>query len=183
MGAPISTQRKQQQVPATAPGSAMQAGKAKRERVFSGIQPSGTPTIGNYIGAIKYWVAEQHMYDNIYCVVDLHALTVPQDPVKLRESIRQLYAVLIACGLDPERSAIFVQSHVHEHTQLAWILDGITPLGWLNRMTQFKTKAGADREAANAGLYTYPVLMAADILLYQADAVPVGEDQKQHVEI
>jgi tryptophanyl-tRNA synthetase len=183
VSAPTSTRRKQQHMAATAPGPATPAGKAKRERVFSGIQPSGTPTIGNYIGAIKYWVAEQDIYNNIYCVVDLHAITVPQDPAKLRESTRQLYATLIACGLDPERSAIFVQSHIHEHAELTWILNCITPMGWLNRMTQFKTKAGADREAANAGLYTYPVLMAADILLYHADGVPVGEDQKQHVEL
>jgi tryptophanyl-tRNA synthetase len=182
MSAPTSTQP-EHRATAPAPGPATAVGKAKRERVFSGIQPSGNSTIGNYIGAIKYWVAEQDIYDNIYCVVDLHAITVPQDPATLRASTRQVYALLIACGLDPERSAIFVQSHMHEHSQLAWILDCITPLGWLNRMTQFKTKAGADREAANAGLYTYPVLMAADILLYQADGVPVGEDQKQHVEL
>src|SRR5262249_4942692 len=155
VSAPTST-KPAKRATAPAPGTATAAGKAKRERVFSGIQPSGNPTIGNYIGAIKNWVAEQDMYDNIYCVVDLHAITVPQDPAKLRESVRQLYALLIACGLDPERSAIFVQSHMHEHAELAWILDNITPLGWLNRMTQFKTKAGADREAANAGLYTYP---------------------------
>ncbi|HET9979443.1 MAG TPA: tryptophan--tRNA ligase [Ktedonobacterales bacterium] len=158
-------------------------GPAKRERVFSGIQPSGTPTLGNYIGAIRHWVAEQDIYDNIYCVVDLHAITVPQNPTELRFNTRQLYALLVAAGLDPARSALFVQSHIHEHAELAWLLDCITPMGWLNRMTQFKTKAGVDREAANAGLYTYPVLMAADILLYQADAVPVGEDQKQHVEL
>jgi tryptophanyl-tRNA synthetase len=182
VSAPTST-KPAKRATAPAPGTTTAVDKAKRERVFSGIQPSGNPTIGNYIGAIKNWVAEQDIYDNIYCVVDLHALTVPQDPAKLRESIRQLYALLIACGLDPERSALFVQSHMHEHAELAWILDGITPLGWLNRMTQFKTKAGVDREAANAGLYTYPVLMAADILLYQADGVPVGEDQKQHVEL
>lgn len=167
--------------PASKRGNA--ASKSKRERVFSGIAPSGTPTLGNYIGAIRHWAAEQDIYDNIFCVVDLHAITVPQDPAELRFNTRQLYALLIACGLDPERSAIFVQSHMHEHAELTWVLDCITPTGWLNRMTQFKTKAGADREAASAGLYTYPVLMAADILLYQTDAVPVGEDQKQHVEL
>jgi tryptophanyl-tRNA synthetase len=169
----------------TAPAGkrAKAANPAKRERVFSGIQPSGTPTLGNYIGAIRHWVAEQDIYDNIYCVVDLHAITVPQVPAELRFNTRQLYALLIAAGLDPARSAIFVQSHMHEHAELAWVLDSITPMGWLNRMTQFKTKAGADREVANAGLYTYPVLMAADILIYQADGVPVGEDQKQHVEL
>ena len=159
------------------------ASPAKRERVFSGIQPSGTPTLGNYIGAIRHWVAEQDIYDNIYCVVDLHSITVPQNPAEWRFNTRQLYALLVAAGLDPARSALFVQSHVSAHAELAWVLDCVTPMGWLNRMTQFKIKAGADREAANAGLYTYPVLMAADILLYQADGVPVGEDQKQHVEL
>jgi tryptophanyl-tRNA synthetase len=159
------------------------ASGAKRERVFSGIKPSGTPTLGNYIGAIRHWVAEQDIYDNIYCVVDLHAITVPQDPEELRFNTRQLYALLVASGLDPARSAIFVQSHMHEHAELAWVLDCVTPMGWLNRMTQFKSKAGSDRELASAGLYTYPVLMAADILIYHADAVPVGEDQKQHVEL
>ncbi|HEX8997248.1 MAG TPA: tryptophan--tRNA ligase [Ktedonobacterales bacterium] len=169
--------------PTTAAKSAKQANKRARERVFSGIQPSGAPHIGNYLGAIRHWVAEQDMFDNIYCVVDLHALTVPQDPKELRENVRQLAATLFACGLDPQRSALFVQSHVHEHAELAWLLNCVTPIGWLNRMTQFKTKAGADREAASAGLYDYPVLMAADILLYQTDAVPVGDDQRQHVEL
>ena len=161
----------------------MVGGPARRERVFSGIQPSGTPTVGNYIGAIRHWVAEQDIYDNIFCVVDMHAITVPQDPQELRFNTRQLFALLIASGLDPARSAIFVQSHVHEHAELAWVLNCVTPMGWLNRMTQFKSKAGSDREAANAGLYTYPVLMAADILIYHTDGVPVGEDQKQHVEL
>jgi tryptophanyl-tRNA synthetase len=169
----------------TAPAGkqAKAANPAKRERVFSGIAPSGTPTLGNYIGAIRHWAAEQDIYDNIFCVVDLHAITVPQDPAELRFNTRQLYALLIAAGLDPARSSIFVQSHMHEHAELTWVLDCITPTGWLNRMTQFKVKAGEDRELASAGLYTYPVLMAADILLYQTDAVPVGEDQKQHVEL
>ncbi|MDE3228244.1 MAG: tryptophan--tRNA ligase [Chloroflexota bacterium] len=157
--------------------------KRARERVFSGIQPSGAPHIGNYLGAIRHWVAEQDIYDNIYCVVDLHAITVPQDPKELRENVRQLAATLLACGLDPARSAIFVQSHVHEHAELAWLLNCVTPTGWLNRMTQFKVKAGDDRESVSTGLYDYPVLMAADILLYQADAVPVGDDQRQHVEL
>ncbi|HLZ24328.1 MAG TPA: tryptophan--tRNA ligase [Ktedonobacterales bacterium] len=155
----------------------------RRERVFSGIAPSGTPTLGNYIGAIRHWVAEQDLYDNIFCVVDLHAITVPQDPAELRHNSRQLAALLVASGLDPERSALFVQSHMHEHAELTWILNCITPTGWLNRMTQFKSKAGEDRDAASAGLYDYPVLMAADILLYQADGVPVGDDQRQHVEL
>ena len=168
---------------ATAARPAKATPKRARERVFSGIQPSGSPHIGNYLGAIKHWVAEQDIYENIYCIVDLHALTVPQDPDELRANTRQLAATLIACGLDPQRSALFVQSHLHEHAELTWLLDCVTPTGWLNRMTQFKTKAGADREAASAGLYNYPVLMAADILRYQADAVPVGDDQRQHVEL
>ena len=170
---------------ATSPAgqAAQSAERPKRLRVFSGIQPSGTPTLGNYIGAIRNWVADQQIYDNIFCVVDLHALTVPQNPTELRASTRELAGLLIACGIDPQRSALFVQSHVPAHTELAWILDTITPLGWLNRMTQFKIKAGEERENANAGLYTYPVLMAADILLYHTDVVPVGEDQVQHVEI
>jgi tryptophanyl-tRNA synthetase len=155
----------------------------QRERVFSGIQPSGTPHIGNYLGAIRHWVAEQDIFDNIYCVVNLHAITVPQDPDELSANTRQLAATLFACGLDPERSALFVQSQVHEHAELAWILNCFTPTGWLNRMTQFKSKAGDDQASASTGLYDYPVLMAADILLYQADAVPVGDDQRQHVEL
>jgi tryptophanyl-tRNA synthetase len=169
--------------PSTAASAAKSQKKRSRERVFSGIQPSGTPHIGNYLGAIRHWVAEQDIFDNIYCVVDLHALTVPQDPKELRENVRQLAATLLACGLDPARSALFVQSHMHEHAELAWLLNCVTPIGWLNRMTQFKVKAGADREAVSVGLYDYPVLMAADILLYQADAVPVGDDQRQHVEL
>jgi tryptophanyl-tRNA synthetase len=169
--------------PTTAARAAKAAPKRARERVFSGIQPSGAPHIGNYLGAIRHWVAEQDSFDNIYCVVDLHALTVPQDPNELRENVRQLAATLFACGLDPQRSALFVQSHVHEHAELAWLLNCVTPTGWLNRMTQFKAKAGDDRETASAGLYDYPVLMAADILLYQTDAVPVGDDQRQHVEL
>jgi len=169
--------------PTTAARAAKNPPKRARERVFSGIQPSGAPHIGNYLGAIRHWVAEQDIFDNIYCVVDMHALTLPQDPKALRENVRQLAATLLACGLDPKRSALFVQSHVHEHAELAWLLNCVTPMGWLNRMTQFKTKAGADRETVSVGLFDYPVLMAADILLYQADAVPVGDDQRQHVEL
>jgi tryptophanyl-tRNA synthetase len=169
--------------PATRSAPASEARLARRERVFSGIQPTGTAHLGNYLGAIKHWVAEQDIYDNIYCVVDLHAITLPQDPAELRAGVRRLAATLLACGIDPKRSVLFVQSHVHEHAELAWIFDCITPTGWLNRMTQFKSKAGEDKEMASAGLYTYPVLQAADILLYQADAVPVGEDQRQHVEL
>ena len=164
-------------------GSAAQQGPRRRERVFSGIQPSGTPTLGNYLGAIRHWVAEQDLYDNIFCVVDLHAITIPQDPKALRENTRQLAGLLYASGIDPQRSALFLQSHVHEHAELTWILNCVTPIGWLNRMTQFKQKAGEDRDNATAGLYDYPVLMAADILLYQTDAVPVGDDQRQHVEL
>jgi tryptophanyl-tRNA synthetase len=169
----------------TAPSTATTAASAsqKRERVFSGIQPSGAITIGNYLGAMRHWVADQDRFDNIYCIVDLHALTVPQDPAKLREQRRDLAAILFAVGLDPQRSAVFEQSRIAAHPQLAWILSGITSIGQLNRMTQFKVKAGDDRDEASAGLFTYPVLMAADILLYHADAVPVGEDQRQHVEL
>jgi tryptophanyl-tRNA synthetase len=165
------------------PAGEPQQAKKQRARVFSGIQPSGTPTLGNYIGAIRHWVKDQDDYDNIFCVVDLHAITLPQEPAELRANTRQLAAILLAAGIDPVRSALFIQSHVHEHADLAWILNCVTPTGWLNRMTQFKQKAGEDREAASAGLYVYPVLMAADILLYNTDVVPVGEDQKQHVEL
>jgi tryptophanyl-tRNA synthetase len=154
-----------------------------KPRVFSGIQPSGTLTIGNYLGAIRHWVRDQGRFDNIFCVVDLHALTVPQDPEALRRQTWGTAAILLAAGIDPARSLLFIQSHVKEHTELTWLLDTVTPIGWLNRMTQFKTKAGSERERASAGLYTYPVLMAADILAYHTDFVPVGEDQKQHVEL
>jgi tryptophanyl-tRNA synthetase len=154
-----------------------------RERVFSGIQPSGTPHIGNYLGAIRHWAAEQDIYDNIFCVVNLHAITVPQDPDELRAQTYQLAATLLACGLDPKRSTLFLQSQIPAHTELAWILNCFTPIGWLNRMTQFKSKAGDERETVSTGLFDYPVLMASDILLYQADAVPVGDDQRQHVEL
>jgi tryptophanyl-tRNA synthetase len=154
-----------------------------RERVFSGIQPSGTPHIGNYLGAIRHWVAEQDLYDNIFCVVNLHAITLPQDPEELQKNTRQLAAILFACGIDPKRSSLFVQSQVAAHAELSWILNCFTPVGWLNRMTQFKSKAGDEREAASTGLFDYPVLMAADILIYQTDAVPVGDDQRQHVEL
>lgn len=154
-----------------------------KPRVFSGIQPSGEPHLGNYIGAIRNWVDDQERYDNFFCVVDQHAITVSYDPDELRRNVRQLAAVLIACGIDPERSALFVQSHVPEHTELAWLLTCSTPLGWLQRMTQFKDKSVGQGESVGTGLLTYPTLMAADILLYQAAAVPVGDDQKQHVEL
>jgi tryptophanyl-tRNA synthetase len=173
----------QEAVPsAAATGETTQA-RQHRERVFSGIQPSGTPHIGNYLGAIRHWVAEQDVYDNIFCVVNLHAITLPQDPEELRRNTRQLAATLFACGIDPKRSSLFVQSQVAAHAELAWILNCFTPVGWLNRMTQFKSKAGDEREAASTGLFDYPVLMAADILIYQTDAVPVGDDQRQHVEL
>lgn len=153
------------------------------DRVFSGIQPSGVPTLGNYLGAIRNWIPLQDLHESIYCVVDLHAITVWQDPRQLAQQTREMAAALIACGLDPRRCILFVQSHVHAHTRLAWIFNCVARIGWLNRMTQFKDKAGKDREAASAGLYVYPNLMAADILAYHARKVPVGDDQKQHLEL
>jgi tryptophanyl-tRNA synthetase len=154
-----------------------------KKRVLSGIQPSGNLTIGNYLGALRQWVAEQDTYDCFYCVVDLHAITVPQDPKELRAKTREVAALYIASGLDPQKVTIFVQSHVRAHTELAWILTCLAPLGWLYRMTQFKDKsAKQSQESVGAGLLNYPTLMAADILLYQAHAVPVGDDQRQHLE-
>ena len=152
-------------------------------RIFSGIQPSGSLHLGNYLGAIRNWVRLQGDYEAIYCVVDLHAITQAQDPKALRERTIEVAASFVAAGLDVEKTTIFAQSQVPQHTQLAWIFNCVTPLGWLNRMTQFKDKAGKKKDQAAAGLYTYPVLMAADILLYRATHVPVGEDQKQHVEL
>jgi len=152
-------------------------------RIFSGIQPTGNLHLGNYLREIRNWVAMQNDYDCIFCIVDLHALTLPQDPKELREATREVTAAYVAAGIDPERCIIFNQSTVHEHTELAWLLGCLTPLGWLNRMTQFKDKAGKQRDSAGLGLYGYPVLMAADILLYKGTHVPVGEDQKQHVEL
>ena len=152
-------------------------------RIFSGIQPTGNLHLGNYLGAIRNWVALQHDYDCIFCIVDLHALTQPQDPDELRASTREVTAAYIASGIDAERCIIFNQSMVSAHTELAWLLSCLTPLGWLNRMTQFKEKAGKNRDMAGLGLYAYPVLMAADILAYKATHVPVGEDQKQHLEL
>ena len=151
--------------------------------VVSGIQPTNTLNIGNYLGAVKNWVEVQHNQNNLFMVVDLHAITVPQDPGELRAKVRELVATYIACGIDPEKSIIFAQSTVPAHTELAWILGCLTPLGWLNRMTQFKDKAGKNKESAGLGLYSYPVLMAADVLLYKGTHVPVGDDQKQHVEL
>ena len=152
-------------------------------RIFSGIQPTGNLHLGNYLGAIRNWVALQSEYECIFCIVDLHALTQPQDPAELRVSTREVTAAYIAAGIDPERCTIFNQSMVPAHTELAWLLGCLTPLGWLNRMTQFKERAGSNREMAGLGLYAYPVLMAADILVYKATHVPVGEDQKQHLEL
>ena len=153
-------------------------------RIFSGIQPSGNLHLGNYLGAIRNWVALQHDYECIFCIVDLHALTQPQDPAELRTSTREVTAAYISAGIDPERCTIFNQSMVSAHAELAWLLACLTPLGWLNRMTQFKERtAGKNREMAGLGLYAYPVLMAADILVYKATHVPVGEDQKQHLEL
>ncbi|MGH7040240.1 MAG: tryptophan--tRNA ligase, partial [Stellaceae bacterium] len=152
-------------------------------RIFSGIQPTGNLHLGNYLGAIANWVALQRDYECIFCIVDLHALTLPQDPAELRATTREVTAAYIAASIDPERSIIFNQSMVSAHSELAWILSCLTPLGWLNRMTQFKEKAGKQREMAGLGLYAYPVLMAADIIGYKATHVPVGEDQKQHVEL
>ena len=152
-------------------------------RVFSGMQPTGNLHLGNYLGAMVNWIRLQDSHQCIYCVVDLHAITVAQDPVELRRAIVEVTAAYLACGLDPRRSIIFNQSQVAEHAELAWIFNCVARLGWLNRMTQFKEKAGKDRENAAVGLYAYPVLMAADILVYKATHVPVGDDQKQHLEL
>ena len=152
-------------------------------RVFSGMQPTGSLHLGNYLGAMVQWIKLQETHECIYCVVDLHAITVAQDPAELRSSIRGVTAAYIAAGLDPKRSILFNQSQVSGHAELGWIFNCVARLGWLNRMTQFKEKAGKDRENASVGLYAYPNLMAADILLYRATQVPVGEDQKQHLEL
>lgn len=154
-----------------------------RKRIFSGAQPSGYVTLGNYLGAIKNWVELQDEYDCIYCIVDLHALTVRQDPNVFRERCYSFLAQYLACGLDPEKNVIYFQSHVSAHAELAWILNCYTYIGELSRMTQFKEKARKHKENINAGLFTYPVLMAADILLFKTDLVPVGDDQKQHIEL
>lgn len=155
----------------------------ERKVVFSGVQPSGALTIGNYIGSIKNWVALQDEYDCYYCIVDLHAITVPQDPKNLRKNTLDLLALYLASGLDPEKCTMFIQSHVSAHAELTWVLDSISYMGQLSRMTQFKEKSQKSEANLNAALFTYPVLMASDILLYQADLVPVGEDQKQHLEL
>ncbi len=154
-----------------------------KKRIFSGIQPSGNLHLGNYLGAIKNWVELQDKYDPIFCVVDLHAITVPQKPKELRQKTIEVAKTYLAAGIDPEKSTIFVQSRVPEHTELAWILNTITKLPELERMTQFKDKSQQHTQNINAGLFNYPVLMAADILLYDTNIVPVGEDQVQHIEI
>lgn len=156
--------------------------KTERKTVFSGIQPSGLIHIGNYLGAIRNWVAMLDDYDCIFCVVDLHAMTVPYEPAEMMSRIHDALVVNMAAGLDPERCTLFVQSHVPEHAELTWILATCAPYGELSRMTQFKEKSDQHREFVNCGLFTYPVLMAADILLYRAEVVPIGEDQTQHLE-
>jgi len=154
-----------------------------KKRVFSAIQPSGMLTLGNYLGALKNWTLMQDEFECLYAVADLHAITVRQEPAKLREQIRSTFALLLAVGVDPEKSPVFLQSHVAEHSQLAWLLNCYTQYGELQRMTQFKDKSQKHADNINAGLFTYPTLMAADILLYQADLVPIGQDQKQHLEL
>lgn len=160
-----------------------ESGKKEKQTILSGIQPTGVFTLGNYIGAIRNWGKMQEEYDCAYFVADLHSLTVRQDPAALRKQSLDAFALLLSCGIDPEKSLIFIQSHVPAHAELSWILSCYTQFGELSRMTQFKDKSAKHADNINSGLFTYPVLMAADILLYQADLVPVGEDQKQHLEI
>ncbi len=155
----------------------------KKKVIFSGIQPSGDLHIGNYIGALRQWVRLQGQNESIFCIVDLHAITVPQDPKRLKEKILEITALYIACGIDPDKSNIFIQSENPDHPYLAWIFDCITPIGWLSRMTQFKEKGKKQKDSTSVGLFNYPALMAADILLYNTDLVPVGEDQTQHIEL
>ena len=170
-------------------GAADEAGAATHpRRVFSGVQPTGNLHLGNYLGAVKRFVEMQEDavaggYETLYCMVDLHAITQPQDPAELTRAIRELAAAFMACGLDPQKSILFNQSQVAAHAELGWVFNCVARIGWLNRMTQFKEKAGKNRENASVGLYGYPVLMAADILVYHATHVPVGEDQKQHLEL
>ncbi len=154
-----------------------------KKRVFSGIQPTGDIHIGNYLGAIQHWVASQSELDSIFCIVDLHAITVPQDSKTLKSEIREVAGLLFAAGIDPKLSKVFVQSHISAHAELTWILNCFIPIGWMKRMTQFKEKSQEQKEQVSTGLFDYPALMAADILLYGTDLVPVGEDQKQHVEL
>ena len=154
-----------------------------KKRVFSGVQPSGELHIGNYLGAIRNWVEDQEEYESIFCVVDLHAITVLQDPAILKEKTREVAKIYLAAGIDPKQATIFVQSHIPEHAELAWILNTVIPMGWLYRMTQFKDKSVDQKENVSVGLFDYPALMASDILLYQTHYVPVGEDQRQHIEL
>ena len=154
-----------------------------KKRIFSGAQPTGQLHIGNYLGALKNWVALQDEYEAFYCIVNLHAITLPQDPATLRKATLDLARIYLAAGVDPEKSTIFIQSDVPEHAELTWVLSCISRMGELERMTQFKDKGKGNTERAGVGLFTYPVLMAADILLYQTDLVPVGQDQKQHLEL
>jgi tryptophanyl-tRNA synthetase len=156
---------------------------APRPRVLSGVQPTGALHLGNWLGAIRNWVDLQESHDTFFCVVDLHAITVPHDPARLAEDTLTTAALYLACGIDPDRSTVFVQSHVSAHSELCWLLNCVTPLNWLERMIQFKEKALRQGADVSTGLLDYPVLMAADILLYDADRVPVGEDQKQHLEL
>jgi tryptophanyl-tRNA synthetase len=172
--------------PAAAPSStpSSRASTSDRARVFSGVQPTGDLHLGTYVGALRQWVERQDERDNVFCVVDLHALTIPEavDPKRLKDDVRRVAALYLAVGLDPDSNVIFAQSHVHEHAELTWLLNCVTPLGWLYRMTQFKTKSEG-RESVGTGLLDYPVLQAADILLYDTEVVPVGEDQRQHIEL
>ena len=154
-----------------------------KKRVFSGIQPTGNIHIGNYLGAVQRWVKQQEEFDNIFCIVDLHAITIQQDPKQLHAKTREVSGLLMAAGIDPQRSILFVQSDVPAHSELAWLLNCTIPMGWMQRMTQFKEKSVKQKEQVSVGLFAYPALMAADILLYNTEVVPVGEDQKQHVEL
>ena len=157
--------------------------QVKKQRILSGIQPSGTPTLGNYIGAMRNWKLLEDEYDCLYMIADLHAITVRQEPAKLRQQSMQLLGLLLAIGLDPEKNVLFFQSHVPQHAEIAWLLNCYTYMGEMSRMTQFKDKSAKHADNINCGLFTYPVLMAGDILLYQANLVPVGKDQTQHLEI
>ena len=154
-----------------------------RKRIFSGAQPTGQLHIGNYLGALKNWVALQEEYESFYCIVNLHAITMPQDPKVLKQKTLDLARIYLAAGIDPNKSTIFIQSDVPEHAELTWVLSCISRMGELERMTQFKDKGKGNRERAGVGLFTYPILMAADILLYQTNLVPIGQDQKQHLEL
>ncbi|HEV2121391.1 MAG TPA: tryptophan--tRNA ligase [Chloroflexota bacterium] len=172
--------------PESSPGPQQTHSGATRPRVLSGVKPTGSPHLGNYLGAIKRWVDMQDQYENFFCVVDLHAITEPQDPVNLRRMTREVAALYFAAGIDPKKSTVFIQSHIPAHAELGWILNCVTPMGWLERMTQYKDRSAKledNKERISTGLFDYPVLMAADIVLYQAHYVPVGEDQKQHVEL